>query len=226
MRCLVISLKPDVSWVPAQCHALGIFTDCRLLRTCHCESAGRIYRKSAFLSACTPSCQQIGANPNRLRLPRDCRTACKSALWLNGRQKHCKHCMHLFVRHCCQLPCFLSLLPLLRHFCTHCNYILSIAAVELPHLSEGCGGRYFHLTHSHATHCMQFLVHHQHSESVPQVSVGSTDDPKDKKCNCLLDFCAAARCRKWERLDPSSCQHASQLISHLLAYLEQEHESL
>jgi len=76
VRCLVISLKPDVSWVPAQCHALGIFTDCRLLRTCHCESAGRIYRKSAFLSACTPSCQQIGANPNRLRLPRDCRTAC------------------------------------------------------------------------------------------------------------------------------------------------------
>ena len=43
-----------------------------------------------------------------------------------------KDCKQLCVRHCCQLPCFLSLLPLLRHFCTHCNYTLSIAAAELP----------------------------------------------------------------------------------------------
>ena len=72
------------AWPPPSNVEITSVTDCKFLSTCHHESAGRMYRKSTFLSACTPSCQQTGADPNRLQLPRDCRTACKSGLCLSG----------------------------------------------------------------------------------------------------------------------------------------------
>lgn len=68
---------------------------------------------------------------------------------------------------------------------------------------------------------MQCLVVTNTQNLFHKLFIGSADDPKDKN-----QFCAAARSMEWERLKQSSCQDASKLISHVLEYLEQEHESL
>jgi len=152
------------AWPPPSNVDITSVADCEFLSTCYRESAGRMYRKSTFLSACTPSCQQTGADLNRLKLPRDCRTACKSASCLSGLQTRLQ-ALHAALRACIvvNMPCFDCLLPLLRHFCTHCKYHLSIGAAGSPNPSEDCG-QHCHLPHSHA-----MPGRHQHSESLPQV---------------------------------------------------------
>ncbi len=152
------------AWPPPSNVETTSVADCELLSTCHRESAGCMYRKSTFLSACTLSCQQIGVDLNRLKLPRDRRIACEYASCLSGLQTRLQ-ALHAALRACffVNMPCFDCLLPLLRHVCTHCNYHLSIGAAGLSLTHQKVVANIV-ICHIH----MQCLVCNQHSESLPQ----------------------------------------------------------
>lgn len=114
------------AWPPPSNVETTSVADCELLSTCHRESAGCMYRKSTFLSACTLSCQQIGVDLNRLKLPRDCRIACEYASCLSGLQTRLQ-ALHAALR-----ACFLSICHALIACCHCCAISVHTATTIYP----------------------------------------------------------------------------------------------